>query len=308
PVAGPAQLKEAQEGDCPTCKETHERGAPEGGAHSCPTCGKSDAPVQQRTKDNDKDEEAKAEAQRKISAAQDLLASLQAEIRYMLAEEAGNTEEIARLTEEANDLRNSLADLLHVLENGSDRDEALASVGGILVIGAAIPAPEEVITWPVAGLLTLGILITMSSTSDLLEDAVDDLSDTISRVRRRRRSCRVFPLGYHRGGDAIHNTIADTVPPNVHPGSDIEVVSPIGRKSFDALDPSGALWEVKTLNYSGYAEFLKPITVTAMVAEMTSELAIATACGHPYVFAVTDAELHADLLPVTPPGVQLRLL
>lgn len=306
---GVVQLKHDPDSEeCPHCKSFRELGSSLGNeSQSCPECDKKTETIQRTIPANDSDDPERARARQKIARAQDLLQSIQAELRYMLREERENTEEITRLASDANALCSAIAEIVGVLENGSDRDQALASVGGMLAVGAAIPVPEEVITWPVAGLAALGILIFMSSTSDLLKDAVDDLADAIDRVRTRRRPrCRIFPLGYHRGGDAIHNAIADSAPPNVHPGSDIEVVGPAGRKSFDALDPSGALWEVKTLNYSTYSSFLQPIVITQMVAEMVAELAVAAACGRRYVFGVTDPQLFQELLPVTPPGVQLR--
>ncbi len=294
--------------ECPHCKSFRELGSPLGNeSQSCPDCDKKAETIQRTIPPSDSDDPERSRAREKLVRAQDLLQSLQVELRYMLREERENTQEIAQLVSDANALRLAIAEIVDVLENGSDRDQALASVGGMLAVGAAVPVPEEVVTWPVAGIAALGILIFMSSTSDLLEDAVDDLSDAIDQVTTRRRPrCRIFPLGYHRGGDANHNAIADSAPPNVHPGSDIEVVGPAGRKSFDALDPSGALWEVKTLNYSTYAPFLQPIVITQMVMEMVTELAVAAACGRRYVFGVTDPQLFQELLPVTPPGVQLR--
>jgi hypothetical protein len=128
----------------------------------------------------------------------------------------------------------------------------------------------------------------------------------VPKPKPKPKPCAVFPLGYHRGGHPLHNHCADTVPPNIWPGSDAEVIHPLlGRKSFDALDPGDRLWEVKTNRYSTYSPGLRRITIARCIAEMLHEGAIAHGCGHPYVFGVRDPLMYLDLIPVTPPGVIL---
>ena len=54
----------------------------------------------------------------------------------------------------------------------------------------------------------------------------------------------------HLGGNAIHNTCADTFPPNRFPGMDVLV----NHKNFDALQVgANVLWEIKTDRYDTYS-------------------------------------------------------
>ncbi|NJK64782.1 MAG: hypothetical protein HC921_20625 [Synechococcaceae cyanobacterium SM2_3_1] len=109
--------------------------------------------------------------------------------------------------------------------------------------------------------------------------------------------CNIYPLGYHRGGDDVHNACADLAPPNIHPGSDIEAEHPtLGRKSFDALDPNNNLWEIKTERYSTYKPFVKDRTIQNALSDIRIELPLAQACGYGYKFGVADQEFYDDLL------------
>lgn len=163
----------------------------------------------------------------------------------------------------------------------------------------AVPA-SAVISAPVAA----GAVITAATiSSDSPSPSPNPEEDT------NRRLCQVYPLGYHRGGDPIHNNCADMVPPNYYPGSDIEVSHQnLGRKSFDAVDPQNRLWEIKTENYQSYSQFLKNITIANAMADIALELPLAVACGYQYVFGVRDQEMYNDLLTQVPPGVSLQLI
>jgi hypothetical protein len=93
------------------------------------------------------------------------------------------------------------------------------------------------------------------------------------------------------------------VPPNVFPGCDALV----NGKHFDALDPRGALWEIKTDNWTNYTPFLKQQTVQNHLAEAEREARIASDCGYPFIFAVADENLYQELRNrVRSPTIRLR--
>ena len=105
----------------------------------------------------------------------------------------------------------------------------------------------------------------------------------------RPERCRPQPVP-HKGKDPIHDACADAVPPNVFPGQDVLN----NGKHFDALDPRGRLWEVRTANWSGWRghpEFLHGREFERYVAEVLRERDLAAACGYPFVLAVADPVL-----------------
>lgn len=127
--------------------------------------------------------------------------------------------------------------------------------------------------------------------------------------QREEETCQVRPLGYHRGGDPTHDACADSAPPNVHPGSDVEVSHPrLGTKAFDALDPNDNLWEIKTGNYSNNSPFIQQQDRDAALRDIAVELPLARACGHGYKFGVSDPEFYRDLSAIVPDGVTLVLV
>jgi hypothetical protein len=66
----------------------------------------------------------------------------------------------------------------------------------------------------------------------------------------------------------------------------------LGFKAFDALDPAGRLWEIKTGNPAAYPDFLQTPQATGITAgllEIESENEIARACNRPFILGVTSA-------------------
>ncbi|MBL4705197.1 MAG: DUF4157 domain-containing protein [Flavobacteriales bacterium] len=167
-----------------------------------------------------------------------------------------------------------------------------------------------ILTALLIALLVVLALILIMELLIILERAIDRVKAR-DRDKTKRKPCNVYPLGYHRGGHPRHNRCADIIPPNIYPGSDIEVVNPnLGvRKSFDALDATRGLWEVKTHRYTYYSsQSLKDLVIASHLAEMAIELPLATSCGYMYYFGVTDINHFRALAAVAPPGVNLRLM
>jgi hypothetical protein len=117
----------------------------------------------------------------------------------------------------------------------------------------------------------------------------------------KERLCREIPIGYHRGGDSIHNTCADFHPriDNFFKGSDYLVETQQGIiKLFDAISLDGTLWEVKTETGStANSSFLRSITIDDYKRVAKEEKAIANACRHPFKFAIADTRLYQEALP-----------
>jgi hypothetical protein len=111
---------------------------------------------------------------------------------------------------------------------------------------------------------------------------------------RRQSQCRIEPLGFHRGGSVRHDRCADDKPPNVFRGSDVHVTTPLKEtKDFDAMSPSGELWEVKTGSdaggdFSSNPKFVQDRQIESDRQDIDFESKIATECGKPYVFAASD--------------------
>jgi hypothetical protein len=125
----------------------------------------------------------------------------------------------------------------------------------------------------------------------------------IDEPDERPDRCRPRPSCPHLGQDTVHHACADEVPPNRFPGCDALV----NGKHFDAFGPDGSLWEVKTDNWSNYSEFLKQQTLRDHIATARSEYSIATGCGHPFIFAVADADLYVELTSaLQPEGITVR--
>lgn len=182
----------------------------------------------------------------------------------------------------------------------------------------------EFARWEWSQPLTLGTRFDMDYDNGLEELNYLDFEEKFDKVRRvvqlyeqllnagpplmylqEEGGCNVYPLGYHRGFDDIHNTCADFF--NIHPGSDIEVEHPnLGRKSFDALDSNNNLWEIKTELYSTYAPFIKQRTLDQCLNDIRVESPLALACGYGYIFGVADQDQYNDLLPLIPAGVNLQ--
>lgn len=99
--------------------------------------------------------------------------------------------------------------------------------------------------------------------------------------------CPVVPRCPHRGPNTNnHHTCADLAPPNVFPGCDAFVAQ--GAKAFDALDPLGNLWEIKTGDPSLYPDFLQTASgVEAGLLEIQREDQIARACNRNFILGVT---------------------
>jgi len=119
---------------------------------------------------------------------------------------------------------------------------------------------------------------------------------------RGRPGCEPIPVP-HLGGDVIHDTCADVVPPNRFPGQDVLVMD----KRFDALQAdANVLWEIKTDRFDTYVPFLQKRTVESQVPELRREREIATACGYGFVVGVSSAA-HAEALRLGIPGLDVRL-
>ncbi|MGY0034665.1 DUF6310 domain-containing protein [Pedobacter sp. NJ-S-72] len=174
-------------------------------------------------------------------------------------------------------------------------DEPAPAPAPVLPIPVTIPAPA----YPPGGIvetepdpITIPVPIAIPKTDAIPKDDTDEDDD-----------CLPKPLGFHRGGNTIHNFLADTKPPNRLFGSDFVVKG----KAFDAYSTSGVLWEIKTDNYSSYNDFVKRIHLSKLIAETEYEYSIATSCGLPYILGVLDSEEQIAVQTVLP-LVNVRLL
>lgn len=108
--------------------------------------------------------------------------------------------------------------------------------------------------------------------------------------------------GPHKGGDTIHDTCADVVPPNRFPGMDVMVAG----KRFDALAANAnVLWEIKTNRYDTYPQFLQRRTIEEHVEEIKEEIRIASLCGYRLVVGVS-SEAHREALLRSLPNLNIR--
>ncbi|MCP3164931.1 DUF6310 domain-containing protein [Myxococcus sp. QH3KD-4-1] len=91
----------------------------------------------------------------------------------------------------------------------------------------------------------------------------------------------------------MHDTCADTFPPNRFPGKDVF----INGKRFDALQVgANVLWEIKTDRFDGYSDFLKERVSKTQVVELQRERELARACGYDFVVGVSNAGHRLALL------------
>jgi hypothetical protein len=128
-----------------------------------------------------------------IEEAEAELRNIQVQIVEIIGQE--NAEELTILLIKAATIRNKINDLIELLDDGSSRETVLASIGGGLVVGMAVPLPEEVVTWPLAGLAALAVLLFTASQASVSEikTATDALSDAISRLRQPCPPCPPNP-------------------------------------------------------------------------------------------------------------------
>ncbi len=114
-------------------------------------------------------------------------------------------------------------------------------------------------------------------------------------IDNQKDACTPHPIGYHRGGNAYHNKLADEVPPNLIVGTDWEVKG----KAFDAWTGGAKqeLWEIKTSeNYARQNQFIQDIQISDIKKDALLESKIAQACGKKYVLGVDNVDLYKDLI------------
>jgi hypothetical protein len=99
--------------------------------------------------------------------------------------------------------------------------------------------------------------------------------------------CVGRPLGYHLGGDEVHNTCADNIG-NDYPGSDYLVVTPEGTtRAFD-LAKLPEVGEVKTGKLSYYSEELANRTIQQYAEQSRADQVIAERCGLSFTLYIAD--------------------
>jgi hypothetical protein len=174
---------------------------------------------------------------------------------------------------------------------------AATDVAAPAVIEATVPTALEV-----AAPTALETSAAVSSTSSALSTAATVAavggvsvlpSDSPTDEEPESRQCQVVPSCPHLGTNTNnHHDCADLAPPNVYPTCDA-YVAPVGSlpgKNFDALDPLGQLWEVKTGDPSTYPPFLqgpRATGIAAALAEIELEDEIALACNRHFILGVT---------------------
>jgi len=104
--------------------------------------------------------------------------------------------------------------------------------------------------------------------------------------RGDRDRCRPRPVP-HAGGDALHDLCADNEPPNRFTGYDVIIAG----VRFDAMDPSGALWEIKTGSFSSWPDFVQDEELRKIRVQFERERNAARDCKRIYVFAAADNTL-----------------
>ena len=121
--------------------------------------------------------------------------------------------------------------------------------------------------------------------------------------RKRPPECQPVPIFPHLGGDSIHNTCADVVPPNRFPKHDVLVLG----KRFDALQADAdVLWEIKTDRFDTYAPFLRGPPLKEQAQELKEQQALARQCGYGFVVGVSSAA-HRQALLDREPDLEIRL-
>jgi hypothetical protein len=108
--------------------------------------------------------------------------------------------------------------------------------------------------------------------------------------------CQPIAVGYHKGGDPIHDICADTIPPNEVFGSDWC----LDGEFFDAKR-GNALWEVKTQNWARSNPFVRGRVIEGFIEEAEDDASIARRCGFTYTFMVGDAR-YVEMLSVRSPN------
>jgi hypothetical protein len=108
------------------------------------------------------------------------------------------------------------------------------------------------------------------------------------------RVCCVPKPVPHLGGNVVHDTCADVVPPNVHPGFDLRV----DGKNFDALSDDKTLWEAKTDNFDNCKTvfcqgILLPMRMAKYRKQLTKYRDSAHYCGFQFGLAAGDTRLVA---------------
>ena len=108
------------------------------------------------------------------------------------------------------------------------------------------------------------------------------------------RVCCVPKPVPHLGGNLVHDTCADVVPPNVHPGFDVRV----DGNNFDALSDDKTLWEAKTDNFANCKSvFCKNVLLPMRMAKYRKQLSkyqeSAHLCGFEFGLAAGDPQLVA---------------
>jgi hypothetical protein len=111
--------------------------------------------------------------------------------------------------------------------------------------------------------------------------------------------CVGRPLGFHLGGDDVHNACADSIG-NDYPGSDYVVVTPEGQmRAFD-LARLPEVGEVKTGKLRYYSEPLANRTIEDYSAQAIADKRLAEGCGLTYTLYIADpaaADFFARELP-----------
>jgi hypothetical protein len=110
--------------------------------------------------------------------------------------------------------------------------------------------------------------------------------------------CVGRPLGYHLGGDDVHNACADGIG-NDFPGSDYLVVTPDGASRAFDLARLPDVGEVKTGKLSYYSQQLAERAIADYATQARSDQQIAERCGLTYTLYIADpaaAEFFAQKL------------
>jgi hypothetical protein len=186
-----------------------------------------------------------------------------------------------------------------------------ASVGALFaVLGALWPATVADGTLPAWH----GAQVEFATKLQAVVEAAQQVKTQFETARRppgppapprpppRRRECEPI-LVPHLGGDPIHNTCSDVVPPNRFPGFDVL----INGYRFDALQVGAdVLWEIKTMRFEAYSAFVQKQEIANEMPKLKRERQIAEECGYGFAVGVSSAA-HAEALRQAIPGLTIHV-
>ena len=103
------------------------------------------------------------------------------QIQKILQQSALPQSDKDKLQAQGQEIVRRIAHLVDRLNQGGVRERSFSSMGGLLSAGLAIPMPEEVVTWPLALIASVVILLTTKPVADL-DEIQDDIRSLVQSI------------------------------------------------------------------------------------------------------------------------------